>query len=170
MRLTRLVMNLIMKTENQQLVFRSAGTSDLEFAAPLIHRADPYGWTMANLQSALASGWTVTLAEVDGRLVGCAVVMRMIDEAELLEIAVDPAEQGRGYGRALLSHVMETAGSQAVRVMHLEVRLGNVRALTMYEKAGFVRVGLRRGYYPADTGREDAVLMTAALACAAQPI
>ena len=145
------------------LSFRAVTTQDLEVVAPLIHRADSFGWTMQNLQSALASGWLVTAAVADGDIVGCAVVMQVIDEAELLEIAIDPVHQGRGFGKALLAEVMTAARARAVRVMHLEVRIGNTRALTMYEKAGFRRVGLRRGYYPALTGREDAVLMDAGL-------
>ena len=145
------------------LTFRAVTTQDLEIVAPLIHRADPFGWTMQNLQSALASGWTVTAAQVEDVIVGCAVVMQVIDEAELLEIAVDPAYQGRGFGKALLAEVMDAARARAVRLMRLEVRIGNERALKMYEKAGFKRVGLRRGYYPAAVGREDAVLMDADL-------
>ena len=63
------------------LTFRAVTTQDLETVAPLIHRADPFGWTMQNLQSALASGWTVTAAQAEGSIVGCAVVMQVIDEA-----------------------------------------------------------------------------------------
>lgn len=144
-------------------VFRSVTTQDLEAVAALFHRADPFGWTLQNLQSALASGRILTCAVADGRIAGCAVFMQVIDEAELLEIAVDPEEQGKGYGKALLKEVMRDAQFRAVRVMHLEVRISNERALRMYEKAGFVRVGVRRNYYPALTGREDAVLMTASL-------
>ncbi len=145
------------------LTFRAVTTQDLETVAPLIHRADPFGWTMQNLQSALASGWTVTAAEAEGSIVGCAVVMQVIDEAELLEIAVDPVHQGKGFGKALLAQVLAAARARAVRLMRLEVRIGNERALKMYEKAGFKRVGLRRGYYPTAAGREDAVLMDADL-------
>ena len=82
---------------------------------------------------------------------------------ELLEIAVDPVHQGKGFGKALLAQVLAAARARAVRLMRLEVRIGNERALKMYEKAGFKRVGLRRGYYPTATGREDAVLMDADL-------
>ena len=136
------------------LTFRAVTTQDLETVAPLIHRADPFGWTMQNLQSALASGWTVTAAQAEGSIVGCAVVMQVIDEA---------VHQGKGFGKALLAQVLAAARARAVRLMRLEVRIGNERALKMYEKAGFKRVGLRRGYYPTAAGREDAVLMDADL-------
>ena len=68
-----------------------------------------------------------------------------------------------GFGKALLAQVLAAARARAVRLMRLEVRIGNERALKMYEKAGFKRVGLRRGYYPTAAGREDAVLMDADL-------
>lgn len=146
------------------LSFRPVTTQDLEVVAPMLHRADPFGWTMKHLQSALAVGWTLTAAEVDGVIAGCAIMMQAVDEAELLEICIEPEYQGRGYGKALLARMMADARASAARLMHLEVRLSNARALTMYEKAGFCRVGLRRGYYPTLAGpREDAVLMTAEL-------
>ncbi len=144
--------------------FRPVTTQDLEVVAPILGRADPFGWTMKHLQGALSVGWTLTAAVVDDTIVGCAIMMQAVDEAELLEICIEPDYQGKGYGKALLQDIMASARASAARVMHLEVRLSNERARTMYEKAGFRRVGLRRGYYPTLAGpREDAVLMTAEL-------
>ncbi|MBO5657957.1 MAG: ribosomal protein S18-alanine N-acetyltransferase [Duodenibacillus sp.] len=140
--------------------FRSMVPTDLPTVAALSKAADPFGWTLRNFQDAIASGYLMTLVCDDvGAIVGYSVVMQVFDEAELLEIAVDPAYQGRGYGKALLAHTLELTKRRAALKMHLEVRVGNSRARAMYEKAGFVQVGLRKGYYPCDTGREDAVLM-----------
>ena len=98
-----------------------------------------------------------------GKIAGYRIVMQVFDETELLEIAVDPEFQGRGFGRALLMNAMTDARKRAGRLMRLEVRIGNTRALRLYESAGFKRVGVRRGYYPAEKGREDAVLMDCGL-------
>lgn len=138
--------------------------ADLEVVASLAKRADAFGWTIRNFQDALAAGYKLTLALVDSSIVGYAVTMQVIDEAELLEIAVDPQNQGRGYGKALLKQAVEAVKSDASRVMHLEVRESNERARKMYLSAGFVEVGKRRNYYPCETGREDAVLMTLQIA------
>ena len=138
---------------------------DLEAVAALARRADPFGWTLRNFQDALASGYPMTVLEGDGAIAGYSGIMVVGDEAELLEIAVDPARQGRGLGRRLLAEAMRRARAEAARVMHLEVRVSNARARKMYHSAGFEEVGRRRNYYPADpstsggTGREDAILM-----------
>ncbi|MDO4937562.1 MAG: ribosomal protein S18-alanine N-acetyltransferase, partial [Sutterellaceae bacterium] len=116
-----------------------------------------------NFQDALAGGYQLTLATVDNVILGYAVTMQVIDEAELLEIAVDPVYQGNGYGKTLLKQAISQVKTAAARVMHLEVRESNERARKMYSSAGFVEVGKRRNYYPCETGREDAVLMTLTL-------
>ena len=133
--------------------------ADLEAVAALARRADPFGWTMRNFQDAMASGYTMTVLEAEGRIVGYFVVMIVVDEAELLEIAVDSDVQGRGYGNTLLKAAAAAARAQACRCMHLEVRASNARARKMYVSAGFCETGLRKNYYPTENGREHALLM-----------
>ncbi len=145
------------------VVFRAMTPADLESVAALAKRADAFGWTIRNFQDALAGGYKLTLALMDGTIVGYAVTMQVIDEAELLEIAVDPVYQGHGYGKSLLKQAISLVKTDAARLMHLEVRESNARARKMYVSAGFVEVGKRRNYYPCETGREDAVLMTLTL-------
>ena len=137
-----------------ELVFRALTPADLEVVADLTHRADPFGWTLRNFSDAHASGNTLTVLSVDGRTAG-------IDESELLEIAVEPAMQGRGYGKALLKEVMSLARRNGAARMFLEVRESNARARKMYTSFGFEETGRRKNYYPTGNGREDAILMTA---------
>ena len=138
--------------------------ADLESVAALAKRADAFGWTIRNFQDALAAGYTIMLAFDRDTLLGYAVTMQVIDEAELLEIAVDPVFQGKGFGKALLAQVLASVKNDAARLVHLEVRESNQRARKMYLSAGFVEVGKRRNYYPCESGREDAILMTLTLA------
>ncbi len=142
------------------ICFRAMAPTDLELVAALAKRADEFGWTLRNFQDALASGYSIHLAQKDGQLLGYAVTMTVVDEAELLEIAVDPVFQGQGFGKALLTRAVEGAKTGAARCIHLEVRKSNERARKMYQSAGFIEVGQRRNYYPTTSGREDAVLMT----------
>ncbi len=141
------------------LEVRAMMPADLEAVAALARRADPFGWTMRNFQDAMAGGYTMTVLEAEGRIVGYFVVMIVVDEAELLEIAVDSDVQGRGYGKTLLKAAAAAARAQACRCMHLEVRASNARARKMYVSAGFCETGLRKNYYPTENGREHALLM-----------
>ena len=102
---------------------------------------------------------TLSVARATGTIVGFTLVWLVADEAELLVIATHPDARRRGIGAALLTAAL--AQVRTARVMHLEVRAGNLAAQALYEKLGFAQVGRRRGYY-ADDG-EDAVLMTATL-------
>ena len=89
-----------------------------------------------------------------------AVVMPVLDEAELLTIGVRPDLQGRGLGRAMLDRMTDAMRTRKCTRCHLEVRESNERAIRLYETSGFVRVGLRKNYYRTAEGREHAVLMT----------
>ena len=82
-----------------EVAFRAMTPADLEAVADLTRRADPFGWTLRNFSDAHASGNTLTVLTVDGVTSGIAAVMHVLDESELLEIAVQPAMQGRGYGK-----------------------------------------------------------------------
>lgn len=135
--------------------------ADLEAVADLTHRADPFGWTLRNFSDAHASGNTLTVLTVDGVTSGIAAVMHVLDESELLEIAVQPVMQGRGYGKALLAQAIALARRNGAVRMFLEVRESNARARKMYTSFGFEETGRRRNYYPTENGREDAILMTA---------
>ena len=130
-----------------EVAFRAMTPADLETVADLTHRADPFGWTLRNFSDAHASG--------------IAAVMHVLDESELLEIAVQPAMQGRGYGKALLAHAIALARRNGAVRMFLEVRESNARARKMYTSFGFEETGRRKNYYPTENGREDAILMTA---------
>lgn len=144
-----------------EVAFRAMTPADLEAVADLTRRADPFGWTLRNFSDAHASGNTLTVLTVDGVTSGIAAVMHVLDESELLEIAVQPAMQGRGYGKALLAQAIALARRNGAVRMFLEVRESNARARKMYTSFGFEETGRRKSYYPTEDGREDAILMTA---------
>ena len=144
-----------------EVAFRAMTPADLEAVADLTRRADPFGWTLRNFSDAHASGNTLTVLTVDGVTTGIVAVMHVLDESELLEIAVQPAMQGRGYGKALLAQAIALARRNGAVRMFLEVRESNARARKMYTSFGFEETGRRKNYYPTEDGREDAILMTA---------
>jgi ribosomal-protein-alanine N-acetyltransferase len=89
--------------------------------------------------------------------------MMVLDEAHLLNLTVAPACQRFGFGWRLLEAMAENARGYGARTMLLEVRPGNTAARNMYARYGFVRIGIRRDYYPARDGREDAIVMRVSL-------
>ena len=95
-----------------------------------------------------------------GEVVGHAVMNLAVGEAHILNVCVHPHYQGMGLGRILLKTLVEHADGEAVKSMFLEVRASNAAALALYQSAGFSQVGLRRGYYPGDDAREDAVVLS----------
>lgn len=91
-------------------------------------------------------------------LQGFYIAHQVIDELTLMNIAVHPDHQGHGIGRALMQHLLALA-QQHDAAIWLEVRASNMPAQSLYTSLGFVEVGRRPHYYPAEVGREDALVM-----------
>lgn len=109
-------------------------------------------WTRSQCVGILAMpGVWLTIARVDGAAAGFALSRAILDEAELLLIAVDPAHRRAGVGAALLRSTIADCGARGVRRLHLEVRAGNP-AIALYTGHGFARQGVRRDYYRSATG------------------
>ena len=80
--------------------------------------------------------------------------------AELIDLIVAPSARGLGIGRTILEQSSSALINLGCRTVELEVRESNKAARALYKKVGFVRTGRRRNYYPSESGREDAILMT----------
>lgn len=147
---------------------RAMTVGDLAAVMALEVRAYTHPWSQGNFVDSLAAGH---LAEVlvDGGLLGYFIAMPGVDELHLLNLTVGPAHQGRGHGSALLAAVLAHARAQRLPTVWLEVRASNERARALYARRGFQEVGVRRGYYPAARGREDAVVMRRAIDLVASP-
>jgi [ribosomal protein S18]-alanine N-acetyltransferase len=128
---------------------RPAHPADLDALAALekVSFSDP--WTSSELRRAL--GWSDTVALVaedgDGLVVGYILCRMVLDEGEVLTIAIEPAMRRAGIGRGLLDAALQAMRDRGVRTAWLEVRKSNAPARALYANAGFVAAGLRRGYY-----------------------
>ena len=121
-------------------------------------------WTRGNFLDTLQAGYQAQCLMVGEELLGYFVAMKGFEEVHLLNITVAPEFQRQGWAMVMLEALVLWARGQSARWLWLEVRVTNTRALHVYERHGFVRVGERRGYYPAGPGqREDAVVMSLAL-------
>ncbi len=93
----------------------------------------------------------------DEEVLGWAGVMIVADTAQILTVGTVPQARGRGIGRLLVAELLSIARQRQAAEVFLEVREDNAEARRLYERAGFVPLRIRRGYY--DGGRVDAVEM-----------
>jgi ribosomal-protein-alanine N-acetyltransferase len=135
-----------------------AGEGDIDAIAILEAAVQDFPWTRRHFADSLAAGHRLRVCRDGAALAGFSVAMTVLDEAHLLDIVVGREWQGRGMGAALLRGVMDEALGSGAGKIFLEVRASNEQAIGFYERFGFARIGLRRGYYPAVTGREDALI------------
>jgi ribosomal-protein-alanine N-acetyltransferase len=88
-----------------------------------------------------------------------AVMSMAVGEAHVLNLCVEPAYHQQGLGRFLMTHLQAVARAAGMEIMLLEVRKSNAAALALYQGLGFHRLGVRKAYYPAHDGSEDALLL-----------
>lgn len=119
-----------------------------------------FPWTRGNFADSLAAGYASWVMWSAGGPIAYAVMLRVLDEAHLLNISVTRRAQRRGTGSLLLQRLLDEAGTAGATQFFLEVRPSNAPALALYRKHGFETVGRRKRYYPAPGGeREDALVM-----------
>ena len=118
-------------------------------------------WTRGNFADSLKSGYQMQALMGGDTLIGYFVAMEGVQEVHLLNITVAPSFQGQGYGVLMLDALTLWARSRHAECLWLEVRVSNARAMQVYQRYGYVRVGERKNYYPAKHGqREHAVVMS----------
>jgi tRNA threonylcarbamoyladenosine biosynthesis protein TsaB len=126
-----------------------------------------FPWTRGNFADALAAGYGAWVLRRDGRLAGFCIVMFAPDVAHLLVIAVARKLHRQGLGGILLDWCEQQARERSLEGVLLEVRPSNESAIGFYKRHGYLQIGMRRGYYPAEKGgREDALVMQKRLAAA----
>ena len=145
------------------LSLRPMQTDDLDAVMQIEPTIYSHPWTRGNFSDSLNSGYSAWVLEQDNKMIGYALLMLVMDEAHLLNLSIAKPQQKRGLGRYLLEHMLKIAKNHKVTNMFLEVRPSNISAIALYENMGFSEMAVRRGYYPAKEGREDAVIMGLAL-------
>lgn len=119
-----------------------------------------HAWSDDNYRSSLTSGyWMQVACQRDGAVVGVCVALQGLDELHLLNIAVARAWQSQGLARHFLALLTALSRRHHLQSIWLEVRPSNARARALYARQGYLEMGLRRQYYPAAQGREDALVM-----------
>ena len=121
------------------------------------------GWLVEEFSQFLADKASPVYVACDARrrIAGFALIRNVVDESELLTIAVDPKWRGKGVGRALLDAVFADLLLSPVRRMFLEVDEHNVSAVRLYRKLGFATISARQGYYKRPDGSAATALVMA---------
>ena len=118
-----------------------------------------FPWTLGNFRDSLRAGYCCWVDRQGAELIGYAVLMLAGSEAHLLNLSIAPHLQNQGHGRRLLGKLVGAARAHGAGTLFLEVRPSNVAGQRLYTAHGFKQIGVRRGYYPARRGREDALVL-----------
>ncbi|MBL0140813.1 MAG: ribosomal protein S18-alanine N-acetyltransferase [Betaproteobacteria bacterium] len=132
---------------------------DLGAVAELERALYPFPWSLGNFRDSVNAGYDCWVACHGEQVIGYAILMVALDEAHLLNIAVGPVWQNQGIGRAFLQFMLDRAREARCMIVYLEVRPSNVAARHLYREAGFQQIAIRPSYYPAPSGREDALFL-----------
>ncbi|ARP99243.1 ribosomal protein S18-alanine N-acetyltransferase [Pseudorhodoplanes sinuspersici] len=141
-------------------VISDAATRDASAIARLHAASFQRGWSEDEIEHMLLDRNVVAHRATIGKNFAGFIISRMAaDEAEILSIAVSSSYRGRNIARTILRHHLGRLAAFGVRTVFLEVDEGNVSALRLYRRAGFVEVGRRDGYYPSTSGRPTSALV-----------
>jgi ribosomal-protein-alanine N-acetyltransferase len=153
-------MSAVLKDEPRLAPMRE---SDLAEVMAIENAVYSHPWTRGNFADSLRAAYQCWTWRAGSELVGYFVLIVAVGEAHLLNLSVAAAHQRRGHGSTLLKEAMAVARRRNALHLFLEVRPSNDGARALYERFGFKQVAVRRDYYPAHQGREDAQVLTLAL-------
>ena len=140
-------------------VLRPMREDDLPAVMAIEVRAYPFPWTLGILRDCLRAGHPAWVLVCEGEVVGYFLMSQAAGEGHVLNVCVAPERQGQGHGRRLLRAILQLARGQGAERVFLEVRPSNTGAIALYFDIGFNEIGRRPRYYPAQEGREDALVM-----------
>ncbi|MBE9560083.1 MAG: ribosomal protein S18-alanine N-acetyltransferase [Proteobacteria bacterium] len=138
---------------------RTMNYSDLKQVIAVEKKAYPHPWTLGIFRDCLRVGHNAWVMTLDSEVIAYAIVMLSPGEAHILNICVAPDYQAKGLGRFLLRHLIKKTNQTDIDMVLLEVRRSNTSAQLLYQSEGFHELGVRKAYYPAADGREDAIIL-----------
>ena len=136
---------------------RRMNRSDLPQVVAIEKASYSFPWGEDIFRDCLNMRYQCWVCELGDEVLGYGILSMAVGEAHILNLCVSPAEQKQGIGRKLLEHLMAVARTEA-ETMFLEVRPTNIHAIALYDSLGFNEIGVRKGYYQSETGREDALM------------
>ncbi len=145
------------------LIERPMHADDVAGVGAVERASYQFPWSEPIFHDCIRVGYLCRVLETGDAIVGYGIASMGAGEAHILNLCVAESLRGRGVARRLLLSLLKRAELAGQQWAFLEVRPSNVRALGLYRSLGFVEVGIRRGYYQAVDGREDAIVCRLAL-------
>ena len=143
------------------VTLRGMTPENLDAVMAIEQTAYSHPWSRGNFRDSLNPLFEAQCLWLGDELLGYFLAMHGVEEMHLLNITVAPVRQGQGWAHMMLDALSLMSRHVGAQTLWLEVRQSNARALQVYERYGFVHVGLRKDYYPADRQqREHAVVMS----------
>ena len=140
------------------LWFRRMTLGDVERVMKVEQDVYEFPWTDKIFSDCIRVGYYCWLALQQQHIVGHAVISVAAGESHMLNLSIAREYQRKGFGKQFIEFLIQEAQAKQAQTMLLEVRPSNIAAINCYNSAGFNEIGLRKDYYPAPEGREDALL------------
>jgi ribosomal-protein-alanine N-acetyltransferase len=142
-----------------EVVIRPMVESDVSDVVATERAAYQFPWSEGIFRDCLRVGYVCRVVTVQNHVVGYGVMSVGAGEAHILNLCILEGYRCRGIGKGLLSYLLERGAAAGMSEAFLEVRPSNTAAIRLYQSLGFEQVGMRRGYYQAVGGREDAAVL-----------
>jgi ribosomal-protein-alanine N-acetyltransferase len=142
-----------------EAVIRPMTEPDVPEVVAIERASYQFPWSEGIFRDCLRVGYVCRVVALRGETVGYGVMSVGAGEAHILNLCVHAEVRCRGIGRRLLAYLVERAAASGMGEAYLEVRPSNTGAIRLYQSLGFEQVGIRRGYYQAVGGREDAAVL-----------
>ncbi len=141
------------------LRIRRMSKDDIPAVVEIEKQVYNYPWTEGIFKDCFIAGYKCWVCEDMENVVAYGILSVAAGEAHIMNICVDPAEQKQGIGRSMVEKMVEAARDRKINSIFLEVRPSNTAAIALYNGLGFNELGTRKDYYPAEEGREDALML-----------
>src|SRR5580658_11355307 len=144
-------------------LIRSMRDGDVPDVVAIERASYQFPWSEGIFRDCLRVGYTCRVATSANRLIGYGVMSVGAGEAHILNLCIDEGFRCQGIGKRMLEYLLDKGAAAGMSEAFLEVRPSNTAAIRLYLSLGFDQVGMRKGYYQAVGGREDAAVLKLAL-------
>jgi [ribosomal protein S18]-alanine N-acetyltransferase len=144
-------------------LIRPMKKADIPWVMAIEQKSYEFPWTDGIFSDCLAVGYHCLIVERNGEIAGYAIVSIAAGECHILNICIHERQRKQGLGRRFMQHILEYARAAGALMAYLEVRPSNIVATSLYWSLGFEQIALRKDYYPARFGREDALVLACVL-------